>query len=189
MMEEFNRQKKVIDMMITSHSVLRDRYLFLTAFFENALLVISAILNSFVFIDEAYILKMTSISTDAQKMIIGITSILVFAISVVLLQVKWKERASQHASASRSLFLLLQEHRAINGMEELEDKKKLVVDFNLKYAQTTENIVSIPDSKFNELKLRHKRKVELSKLIDKHPGSFLWILKLKLFISSFKEKV
>ena len=69
-------------------------------------------------------------------------------------------------------------------------QKELAIDkFKNRYGQVSGMITKIPESQFNALKLRHYRKVELSKLIDKHPGSLLVILRIKLFVSSFKEKI
>lgn len=186
-MLECDRQKKVLNMLITCHSVLRDRYLMLSAYFENGLLVASVILNALVFIDASLITKFTSLSEDAQKLLCGILSITVFAISVVLLQVKWKKKAEQHSEAAAQLFLLLQELREILQITDEDIRITKKSEFNIKYGQISATLTQIPDRKFNELKLKHNRKVELSKLIDKYPGSILIILKLKLLISSFKK--
>jgi K+-sensing histidine kinase KdpD len=187
-MAEFERQKKVLDMMASCHSILRDGYLFRSSVFENCLLVAAAILNSFVFMDAKFIERIAHIGEDRQKAIIGMASIIVFAISIVLLQVKWKEKASLHDEAANRLSELIHKNRTIAHMEEGVEKNNLIQDFNEKYAQVTCSIAKIPDKQFNYLKLRHNRKVEVSKLIDKYPGSFLLVLKVKLFISSFKEK-
>ncbi len=187
-MTELQRQKKVLGMMMTAHSVLRDRYLFLSSFFEITLLVAAVILNVVVFIDEAYILRMTGIDGDSQKLIAGIASIIVFGISVVLLQVRWKEKAENHSKALDQLFELLQKCRAIANSEGGTEIVATIETFNKKYFEVFNSIVRIPDKKFNSLKMIHFRKVELSKLIERYPKSRLFILKIKLFISSFKEK-
>lgn len=187
-MSELERQKKVISMMITAHSILRDRYLFLSSLFENGLIVASVILNAFVFIDAQFIDKQTGISEECQKLIVGIASIFVFAISLVLLQVRWKEKAESHGRAADQLFSLMQEIKVLIDIADDSEKSDELPSFNKKYTDINTAIVKIPDSKFNALKLRHKRKVELSKMIDKYPGSLLFILRIKLFLSSFKAK-
>lgn len=187
-MADFERQIKVIAMMLTAHSVLRDKYLGLSAFFENFLLVAAAILNAFVFIDAPYITKISHIGEEYQKLFIGIASIIVFAISIVLLQVKWKEKAENHRRATDTLFNLLQQSRLINSMPDGILKENDMEQFEKKYAIRLEGLVKIPDRKFNKLKLLHYKKRELSKLIEKYPGSLLFILKIKLFVSSFKPK-
>jgi hypothetical protein len=187
-MIELQRQKKILRMMMTAHSILRDRYLFLSSFFEITLLVASVILNVVVFIDEQYIFRITGVNGDIQKLIAGLSSIIVFAISVVLLQVRWKERAENHSKALDQLFELLQACRIISNLEGTSAIEDSIAIFNLKYINVFNSIVRIPEKKFNSLKLKHSRKVELSKMIDRYPQSRLFILKIKMFLSSFKEK-
>lgn len=186
-MADFERQKRVIGIMITAHSVLRDHYYRLSLIVENCLLIASVILNALVFIDTAYITKIFGISEDLQKLIIGISSIAVFSISVILLQVRWKEKAENHSKAAEQLSNLMHEIRTIFGLPDGNPKDLIIAEFDKKYAEVNTRIVKIPDAKFNSLKLKHYRKVELSKLIEKHPGSIIFILKLKLFISSFNK--
>ena len=187
-MSEIERQKKVISMMITGHSILSARYLRLSLTFEIILLILSIIINALLFVDAKFITKFTLISEDGQKLITGVSSIIVFTISIILLQVKWKERAENHFKASEQLFFLLQDCRTILSLQDEQEKNIHFQEFNKKYTQVSNMLIKIPDKQFNSLKLRHTRKIELSKLIDKYPGSRLIILKLKLFLSSFKEK-
>lgn len=187
-MIEAERQKKVLNMMITAHSVLRDRYNRKSAFFENCLLIAAVILNTIVFVDAKFITKFTLLSEDSQKLISGIASILVFTISVVLLQVKWKAKAESHSKAASQLFKLLQELREILQLVDTNEKNIQLSKFSDKYIQISLTLTQIPERKFNTLKLIHYRKIELSKLIDIYPGSILLILKIRLFLSSFKEK-
>lgn len=185
---EIDRQKRVLSMMITGHSVLRDRYARLASIFENGLLVSAAVLNCFVFVDEKFISGVTSLSLQDQKVILGVASIIVFIVSIVLLQVKWKEKAENHSKAADQLFILLQECRTLLEFPDGQEKDIAIAAFSKQYGQIMGIIVKIPDSQFNKLKLIHLRKIELSKLIDRHPGSLLLILKIKLFLSSFKTK-
>ena len=120
-------------MMITAHSVLRDKYSRLSLFFENSLIISSVILNAFVFIDAGYITKMTGINEDIQKFILGISSVIVFAISVVLIQVKWKEKAETYDKAAAILAKLLHECRSIIHTEDGDAKNLAIIEFDKKY--------------------------------------------------------
>ena len=187
-MTEIQRQKKVLGMMMTAHSVLRDRFLFYSSFFEITLLISAVILNVVVFIDEQYIFRMTGIDGDAQKLIAGTASIIVFAISVVLLQVRWKEKAENHSKALDQLFELLQDCRAIANTDDGTEIAEATERFNKRYFEVFNSIVKLPDNRFNSLKMIHYRKIELSKMIERYPRSRLLILKIRLFLTSFKEK-
>jgi hypothetical protein len=187
-MIEIERQKKVLSMMMTAHSVLRDRYLLFSSIFEISLLIGSVILNVVVFIDENYIFRMTGLSIDIQKLIAGIASITVFTISIVLLQVRWKEKAESHSIAVNKLSKMMQECRTIINIQDGTEKEERAEKFSEKYNEEMNSIVEIPEKKFNSLKMIHYRKVELSKLIEKYPKSHLWVLKIRMFLSSFREK-
>lgn len=186
-MEEFNRQKKVLNMMISMHSILRDRYKSLDLIANILLLMSSVIMNSLVFAnDELY--NFFSINSAKAKTIIGILSILIFAISLVFLLVNWKEKSNNHGDAVVQLSALLNECRAMDEIEDSEEKKFMCNTFTQKYIQVNNILVKIPDSKFNYLKYRHYKKIELSKLIDIYPGSPLIVLKGRLFLKSLKKR-
>ena len=187
-MDELNRQRRVIDMMITAHAVLKDRYNAAASFFEVSLLICSVILNTLIFVDANFVQKFTGLTEDQQKLIIGLSCLAVFIISIVMLQVAWREKGSSHANAAQQLFALKQEAREIGALPDDPGKQLMINEFNKKYGQITNMLIKIPDKQFNALKLVHARKVELSKMIDKYPGSRLWILKIRLCLASFKEK-
>lgn len=187
-MEELARKKKVLNMMITAHTVLADNYHRRSVFFEIFLLSISVILNALVFVDEKFVSDQLSINAESQKLIIGLISILIFAISLILLQVKWREKSENHVKASNELCTLLQQVRALEEVQLETEKQILEKEFDNKYVQIMGMIEKIPHSKFNRLKLIHTRKVELSKLIDKNPGSYILILRIKLLLQALKGK-
>jgi len=66
------------------------------------------------------------------------------------------------------------------------DKRDLR-EFTNKSSMIVSQLTPIPDSCFNTLKLRHYKKIELSKMISQHPGSTVFLLQLKvLWRSNFK---
>jgi hypothetical protein len=182
---ELERQKRVISMMITMHSILSCKYSRKANFFEIILLIVSGVLNTLVFIDTNFITRVTSINPLNQQLLIGIASVTVFTISIVLLKVNWKEKSESHRKAAEQLFILLQDCRMILNLPDHEEKNLQTFEFNKRYRQITNMLEKIPNSKFNSLKSAHYRKLELSKLIDRFPGSTLFVLKVKLFLSSF----
>ena len=141
-----------------------------------------------ILVDNKFISSITHITEDNLKFFVGFISIIVFAISIVLIQVKWKEKAENHSKAGNHLFVIFQKCKEILSMNENKDIENAVKEFNKEYTDTMNLIVKIPENKFNTLKLKHYKKIELSKLIDKNPGGLLCILKIKLFFSSFKNK-
>ena len=187
-MNDIERQKKVLNMMVTAHSVLANQYSFQSTFVEISLLVASAVLNALVIADPKFIQNLTTLTEGTQKTIIAVTSVIVFVFSLILLQVKWKEKAENHQKTADQLFILLQECRLILHLDDIEQKNLRVIEFDKKYIQLSGILAKIPDSQFNKLKAHHNNKVELSKLIDNYPGANYWILKARLFLSSFAKK-
>ena len=68
-----------------------------------------------------------------------------------------------------------------------EEKKE---DLNSNYWKVHDSIASIPSNKFNQLKAKYRRKLEISKLLDSYPHCPIWLMKLcfscryaKMFIS------
>src|SRR5574337_466057 len=186
-MSELKRQKKVLNTMITMHSILRDRYKRLDLAVNILLLVSSCIITTLVFAgDETYLYF--SCNPAKGKMAVGVFSILVFIISIVLLLVNWKVKSDNHGEAATQLSALLNECRRIEEMPDGTEKTSQMEAFGLRYTQVNGMIIRVPDAQFNRLKSRHYRKVELSKLIEQFPGSPIFILKVRMLRAAFKKK-
>ncbi len=174
-------------MMITAHSVLRDRYNRLSSLFEILLLILSIILNSLIFVDAKFLEKFTGVNEDHQKLFTGLAGLSVFIISMVMFQVSWREVATRHGIAVDRLFILKQKCKLIILTPNSSNKTLAIAEFDKNYTDVFSDLIKIPEKKFNSLKLIHYRKVELSKLIEQRPNSRMWFLKIKLFCSSFKK--
>ena len=142
----------------------------------------------FIFFDFEY-LSFTGFSVDKIKNIVAITSFLIFLLSVVFMLVEWSKKSEQHLQAINQFSRLLNELRSLLKIEDshvLTTKSEL---FDELYNQINETIPKIPDRKFNYLKARHYRKVEISKFIDKHKGKPFFVIRLLFFFEkTFKLK-
>lgn len=185
-MDEIRRQKNVINMMSTMHSILRTRYYSLALVVELSLLVSAIVLNALVFIDFDY-LKLFFEDERVAQGYVGLFSVIVFIISVIMLRVNWKEKSENHSHACTQLSRLLSECRQIMSIREGSEKKIAEDAFSVKYNQISNMLVPIPHSKFNSLKAKHYRKVQLSKLIDRHPGKPLFVLRFYLLFEEARK--
>jgi hypothetical protein len=187
MKEELERKKRVINMMITMHSVLSHQNR-RKALCGNIVLLLAAIfLNVFIFFDYKY-LAFTNLSEDFIKNLLGIASIVTFALSIIFLLVDWNKMAEEHEQSINQLSKLLSMLREIQTIEDpsaLEVKSSL---FNELYDLIMESLPKIPNNKFNRLKAKHYYKVELSKFIDKNKGIIYPILRCKFFYESLRSK-
>src|SRR5688500_17534592 len=100
--EEVKRLVTTVDMMLTMHSTLACRYQLRSQTLELMLLFASIFLVSVTFIDPS-VLVYFSISPDAARVIIGLSSITIFLLSIVALVVNWKGKATEHRRAFEAL--------------------------------------------------------------------------------------
>lgn len=183
---ELNRIERVVNMMITMHSILRDRFKRYSLIVDISLLVSAILLNALIFIDFKY-LKPIFNDEISSKIAIGFFSILVFITSIVILTVDWKQKSENHSQAVKILFTLLSECRQIQSIEDESEKKSIASVFHNKYLESSNAIVPIPDKNFNKFKAIHLQKVELSKLISKNPGHPVILLRIYILFSSIKK--
>ena len=107
---------------------------------------------------------------------IGLLSILAFALSLIQLQVNWKGRAQLYRQAASSLSAFVKEHRHLaNTSSELQAEAALT-----RYSALTDSLEPIPEHQFLALKKKHRLKVELSRLLDDHPGASLMLWRLSI---------
>ncbi len=188
MKDELQRKYKVINMMITMHSILHQRFKTKSLVGNIFFLLTAIILNVFIFFDFDY-LSFTGFSIDRIKNIVAVSSFLIFLLSVVFMLVEWSKRSEQHLQAINQLSRLLNELRSLLKIENsalLSNKSEL---FDELYNQVNETIPKISDRKFNYLKARHYKKVEISKFIDKHKGKPYFVIRILFFFEkTFKSK-
>ena len=182
---EIKKQAKVIDMMVTMHSILAAQYARRSQILEIGMVAVSIALVSVVFLDPE-ILSYFHIKPNSARIVIGLFSILIFFMSILSLIVDWKGKSVQHKDGFSTLVKLKTKWENIIANFEETDKRDLR-EFINKSSLIVSQLSPIPDSCFNKLKSKHFKKIELSKLISEHPGSTVFLLKLKvLFKNNFK---
>lgn len=183
--KELKRIFRVIDMMTTMHSILRSRYRFFSLSVDLLILFCSVILCAAVFLDPD-ILKTLSISPASSKVVLGITSIIVFLLSLVQLRVNWKGKSELFDGSLETLCKLKSECGIL--LESSNSSEEEILRQCKNYNETLAKLPKIQDRLFPKLKAKHKRKVELSKYIDTRPESPYWLTKLFFeFKSTFKK--
>lgn len=180
--QDFEQQAKVVDMMLTIHSILATRYYRKSQILELSMLAISTILVALTFVDPQ-ILSFLNIHSDTARILIGVCSVLVFFLSIVSLIVDWKGKSAQHREAFKTLIPLKSEWREMrSSFDDLDERSR--IEFVRKSALILGTITPIPDAQFNQLKAEHYKKVALSKLISAYPGSSTMLLRFKLWWQS-----
>jgi hypothetical protein len=177
--DDLKKQAKVVDMMLTMHSILANRYHRRGQVLELSLLAVSTVLVALTFIDPQ-VLTYFNVSQETSRILIGICSILVFFLSVVSLIVDWKGKARQHREAFNTLVPHKSEwSEMIRSFDEYDSRAR--AEFVRESSLIIGNLTPIPDARFNSLKARHHQKVMLSKMISRHPGSSVAMLRFLLW--------
>ena len=183
--QELQEQHRIIDMMLSWHSKLRDDNQRLALAVNLLLLCSSVILSSLVFIDPT-ILRFFKVAPQVSQITVGVCSTLVFLISLIELRVNWKEKAERHSQACEILGRLKAECRELLKSTSQPDPQR-VADQCKMCVQTLSTLPKIPEEKFHSLKAYHQAKKELSKLIDLYPGVPVWLLRIVLLFNGLKK--
>lgn len=186
-MDELKHHSRVIDMLLTMHSVLRDRNSRHALLLDILLLISSVILATTVWLDPE-VPRDLGFSQDSSKLVVGVSSTLVFAISLIHLRVDWKGTAERHQQAASSLARLKLQIRPLLRSDSDVDPSQ-IENQNRECALVLAILPPIPDRHFNRLKAVHKRKIELSKAVDKYPNLPLWLLRAKLVVAQMRTHI
>jgi hypothetical protein len=181
--EEYQRKFKVLDMMLSGHSSLCERYRRRSIGLILAIMALS-ILGATLALQADNGVEIFSIDLEL-KVWLALLSGVIFFLSIVELVLDWRGRAWSHGDAARRLGILKGEfRRAVVTDEKVETDG---VDLDVEYDQTTAAIVEIPNSVFNRLKAKHRRKIEISKLLDESPGAPLLLLRWRVFRAGIRN--
>lgn len=174
---------RIVDMMLSAHSVLRDRNSRKALLVDIVSLVISSILVAAIWAN-AEIYEFLKIATSLADNILGITSLAIFILALINFRVDWKQKAELHNNAHKRLAFLkskLAEWASCSG----DNGAKTTLYEILKECQITmESVPAIPENRFNSLKAIHLRKVELSKALSRTPGASVYVIRIKLFFGA-----
>lgn len=177
---EIEKELRIIDMMLTAHSYIRDINSIRATAMDIILFVSSIILNVTVFLDPI-IISYLGVSPDKAKFIIGLSSIAIFILSFIVLRVDWKQKSENYKMSAETISHLKIE---CNELRFIDDE--IILKQKMRYIR--ENIsklpAKIPEKQFLKLKALHKRKIELSKMIDKNPGASVLFLKIVIWVKA-----
>ena len=188
---EIEREYRIIKQTLSMHSDLRDEYKRKASSSKIMILVSSAFVCSTTFASVDFYNGL-GLPPGSIRFFLGIASVAAFASSLSLLVLDWAKRSTEHNHAADQWSNLLKIFR----VERLDNKTwppdswKTLADL---YWQTDKHSIGIPGAKFNRLKARYLRKVLMSRLQSKYPGSprfviWLTLRKRHLFgVISYKE--
>lgn len=162
-------------MMVTMHSILRDRYSHRAVLLDATLFLSSIIIAALAFVDPD-LLTWLPWSQDSSRVAIGIVAIVTFFISLVAARVAWKGKADAHGRAASAFSLVKFRMR----MEDRELDAGEVQRMLSQYEEVALNAIEVPDSQFLQLKSEHYMKIRLSRLLDRFPATPIRFARLRL---------
>ena len=173
---EYDRQRKVVDLLLTCHSRMFDKYRRRALAIQMLLLAASLFLAALVFVCEA---EWAEIGLDGRSVAwsMNLASLLVFLLSLVETIVDWKGTARLHAEAKMRLFNLKMRYRTLQPGDRMASEAEVV---SSEYQAIMNGLPPIPDVLFLRYKAAHRRKVYLSKLLDRRPFASTWLLAFRL---------
>lgn len=173
--EELRRKRRVLDQMLTGHSLLRDRYERRALILTLLILGLSIVATSVAFLSGESTVSILGIRARVQTWV-GVLTATIFFLTLVDLRVDWRQRAGAHDDAARRLGRLKGIFRVAVVHDGVVDAGG--VDLNADYDSTMEQLLPIPDKRFLWVKAKHTRKIRASKLLDKHAGAPVWYVRL-----------
>ena len=175
----FKKLHRITDQSITAHSILRDRYSRRSTMLDVSLLVLSAMITFMSFASKDIIDILLPVVMQ-NKIALPVVSLLLFVVAIVELRVGWKAKFSSHGEAAKALAQFKHElTKTISIKKNCDDADVQTLTTNYQYVNSS--IVKIPDDMFLQLKKAHKKKIEISKLLDSYPGALIPILEIKIF--------
>jgi hypothetical protein len=180
---ENERQYRIIDQLMTSHAVLRDRYARRAKLLNVSLLSFAIALNGFVFASDDFLKLLFPGHAAAAKIALGIISIALLILSIVELRVDWEGQSRSHSEAVARLSRLKAKYREAHTSKAANRFDELTRD----YASTMEALPPIPERSFTRLKAHHEFKRLLSQEISKHPGAPSVLLSIRLRWNAWRK--
>lgn len=174
---EYRRKFRVLDMMLSGHSSLSERYRRRSTALTLAIMVLS-IAGGTLALQNDKSVDILGVTLESKEWLAGLAGV-IFFLSLLELVLDWRGRACAHEDASTRLGRLKGEFRRAKVFNDRVCTDG--VDLDLEYDQTTAAIVEIPNSVFNRLKAKHRRKIEVSKLLDESPGAPILLLRWRVF--------
>lgn len=175
---EHEREYRVIDQMISMHACIAQTKKSQALYLSVGLLFTSALTCALTFADDNT-LRAIGIGQGRERLVMGLTSSILFGFSIIELRVDWGGIARAHDDARKRLSLLKAKYRIAAALPEAEGQATWS-DLSKQYTETLASIAEIPEKSFGKLKARHHYKAELSRSIDKYTCVPVFVLATNL---------
>ncbi len=178
---ELDRKYRVLRQTLGIHTILRDRFYFLSQSSEICLLISAVVFCAATFANDK-VFGFLGVNPEVGTFILGIASISAFAASLTLMIVKPSEISERHAESARIWSKALAKFRDAWSDDGWDPEK--AKPLSRAYWSASDSAASIPSGRrFVQLKSKYLLNVEISKLKSEYPGCPSFILNLMLRFS------
>ena len=182
---ESERQYRLVDQLLSMHSLLRDRYHFLAFSLNTLQIAASLFLCALAFVaDDA--LQAAGLFPSRTRLALGLGALAVLIIAIAEYRVDWKAAGSRHGEAAGRLGRLKALYRRSRAQEETEDPE-VQKSLTEEYERTMSILPPIPDRRFSRLKAHHLFKRALSERLSENPKTFAWFLRAQLRLEGVQQ--
>jgi len=175
--KEFERMKRVADMLITGHESLKNRYLFLSLLTDVTIFICSLVLCVLAFVAPE---KLSIYIGAKTRIFVGLFSIFTLVMTYLAGQLAWRLKAEKHANSAEKYFDFKKECKDSSDRIN-EGDAGTIAKLNEKYKAVSSSAEKISDKDFLKIKKKHMLKVLISKHLDKHPSTSLIMFRIKLW--------
>lgn len=183
--KEFHQQRRIVDMMLTVHSLLRDRYRRRRVALTVLTLGLAVTGAGFAFASNATDVTIAGIRAGRDTWL-GILSLLVLFLCVLDLIADWAGRANAHQIAVSRLARLKADMRDVPKAASNDEQPPATIRFV--YSDAMDALPAIPERSFNALKARHLRKVEVSTRLSAAPGAAARVIWWRVFLEQSRKR-
>jgi hypothetical protein len=171
---EYERMWRVLDMTLSGHSLLRDRYRRRETALVLIVLTFSIAATAAAFLADERTVKIGPLH-GRLTVWLGLLTTLIFFLTLFDLVIDWREKAWKHEQSADRLGNLKTLFRSVTVVGGMVDAGE--TDLATEYQQAMDLTARIPERQFLRIKAKHERKVALSKMISAHPGAPLTYLR------------
>ncbi|MCY4558461.1 MAG: hypothetical protein OXF79_19210 [Chloroflexi bacterium] len=183
--DEGERQYRLVDQLLSMHSLLRDRYRLLSFFLNSLQIAASLFLCALAFVGDD-VLQAAGLFPPRTRLALGLGALAVLIIAIAEYRVDWKAAGSRHGEAADRLGRLKALYRRNQAQENADDLETQEAQTEA-YERTMSILPPIPERRFNRLKAHHLFKRALSDRLSESPKTFAWFLRVQLRLEGVRQ--
>ncbi|MFS0596650.1 SLATT domain-containing protein [Peribacillus frigoritolerans] len=178
--------KRKANLSRNAHFMLAKRFNIYNGFLNFSILVGSTIIAILTFANyDTFIPILKYLTEDLYKLFVGIFASSIFILTVADYFLKLGRSSSQHEHTGKQLTTFIRHADAIANLKRATEDD--VTRLTMQYAMINEAAPSIPNKFFIKAKKDLHERIEISKILEKHPFTNVLLLKFSMTIKQTRN--